>query len=96
MANITFKTEKATGKWRAFQSDEHKIKYGGKEIGTIEDERPHKIRLMVIKDDINKDGNTNCNWIWVTLKGNYDSIKEAKDFILANQKAILKLNLHYS
>ena len=78
---FTFKTHKPTGKWKAFSTPTHYIKLGNVLVGRIDDEHPHKIRLMVIKDDIMENGNPNCAWKWVCLTKNSNSISEAKEFI---------------
>jgi len=64
---FTFKTEKPTGAYRSFFSENHYIKLNKKQVGAIAD-RTWKIRLMVFKDDINEDGNANCQWKWISLK----------------------------
>lgn len=81
---FTFKTEKPTGKWKSFQSDHHFIKIGKKEVGTIDDLPPHKIRITVVKADINEDKNPNCNWKWVTLAKKSESIQAAKEYLNTN------------
>ncbi len=92
---FTFKTEKPTGKWKAFQSDQHYIKFKGKEVGEIGHEHPFTIRLMVIKDDINEDKNTNCKWKWIKLSKKSESLMEAKDFLNNKIDSIMeKYNLH--
>jgi len=93
---FTFKTKKPTGKWRAFSSPFHYIKYKGKQCGRIEHDFPHKIRLTVIKDDINEDGNPNCSWKWVRIKIEFDSVQEAKIFLNENIEQIFeRMNLHF-
>lgn len=87
---FTFKTNKPTGKWKAFQNANHEIKLGGRVCGLIEDELPHKIRFMKIKADIMEDGNHNCEWMWVKLKKEFPSLDEAKKWISENSETILK------
>ena len=87
---FTFKTVKPTGKWRSFEHDEHLIKLNGREVGYITDDAPHKIAFQVEKADINEDGNPNSPWRWRGLKKRFDSVQEAKDFILANTTTILE------
>jgi hypothetical protein len=85
---FTFKTERPTGKWKAFDTSYHLIKLDGKQVGSIGDEAPHKIRLMVIKDDIMSDGNKNCPWKWITLKKDSNTMDEAKTWLNANAEII--------
>ena len=92
---FTFKTEKSTGRYRSFYPDHHYIKLKRKEVGRIDDKIPHRIRLQVVKDDINEDENSNCEWIWITLKKESDSLQEAKDFLNANIEVITtKYNIY--
>ena len=70
MSKFTFKTEKPNGKYRAFGTTFHYIKIKGRWVGNISDAYPHYISLQVIKDDINEDGNANCEWKWITIKRN--------------------------
>lgn len=78
---FTFKTEKPTGRYRSFYSPHHYIKLKGVMVGTIGHEHPHKIRLMVVKDDIAEDGNPNCKWKWITLKVESESVMMAKAWL---------------
>ena len=95
MKKFTFKTRKATGRYRSFDKDWHAIKYLGKDVGSIDDKKPHQIRLMVIKDDKIKDNNPNCTWKNIFLATKFESIQEAKDFLNDNIEKILKqFNLH--
>ena len=95
MANFTIKTIKATGKYSSFDKDYYQINLGGKEVGRLTTEN-FKIRLAVIKDDINSDGNPNCVWKWISLKGEFSTPKEAKEF-LNKKKALIvkKYNLNF-
>jgi len=87
---FTFKTVHPTGKWRSFEPDQHIIKLNKKEVGRIDCDPPHKIRLMVVKKDINEDKNPNCTWKWITLKQPFKSLAEAKEF--ANEKFLSIVN----
>ena len=81
---FTVKTEKATG-----SPDTHHIKLNKVDCGLISDKKPYVIQLQVIKDDINKDGNNpNCDWEWITLKREPESLKEAENFLDENNEAI--------
>lgn len=91
---FTFKTDKPVGKWRAFHNSYHRIKLDGKIVGSITSE-DFKIRLKVIKADIMEDKNPNCEWKWITLAKKSANLQEAKDFLIANTKAIVeKYNLY--
>ena len=93
---FTFKTKKATGRYRSFFHDYHIIKLKQKEVGSINDKYPHKIRLMVVKKDINEDGNANCKGKWITLKKESASLQDAKNFLNDMRDLILsKFELHY-
>lgn len=78
---FTFKTEKPKGKWKSFSECSYNIKLNGKLVGNIEPKKPHYIRLMVIKTDINEDGNPNCDWKWIKLVKTSDTVDEAKEFL---------------
>ncbi len=78
---FTFKTEKATGRYRSFCLSEHIIKFKKKVVGNIEDKAPYKIGLMVYKKDIKEDGNPNCSWKWIWLIKESTSLDEAKAFL---------------
>jgi len=88
MATFTFKTEKPTGRYSSFFPCHHYIKIKGVEVGKIDDKKPHRIRLKVIKNDINEDGNPNCEWRWIALKSEFESLQEAKDFLKARFDSI--------
>ena len=96
MKTFTFKTIKPTGKWRAFDNDEIIIKLDKKKCGNIQDKKPHTIRFMVNKEDINEDGNINCPWKWIRLKNEFTSIEDAKLFLKENFEKLSKLNLRFS
>jgi hypothetical protein len=86
---FTFKTDKPTGRYRSFDSDSHYIKLKKKMVGIITSKPPHKIRLMVIKDGINiKDNNPNSTWKWITLKAEFNTVDEAKEFLKRNFNGI--------
>lgn len=87
---FTFKTEQPAGKWRSFHKPTYYIKLKKTEIGTIEPDAPHKIRLQVTKTDINEDGNPNCEWKWITLKKEFSSVDEAKLFLKEKFESITK------
>jgi len=86
--SFTFKTQKPVGKWKSFESDYHQIKLDGFEVGSIDDKTPHKINLMVLKDDVLKSKNPNCVWKFITLKKEFQNIKEAKVFLATNFELI--------
>lgn len=94
---FTFKTTKVTGQFHSFFNDTHDIKLNKVKVGSIED-KTWKIRLKVIKTDINEDGNPNCDWKWVTLKKESKSLQEAKDWlneninIITNKYPLVKTN----
>lgn len=91
---FSFKTEKATGRWKSFQNDYHIIKLNKKQVGLIDD-NTWKIRLMVIKDDIYEDNNPNCIWKWVVIKNEFGTLQEAKDWLNTNFKYLNeKYKLH--
>ena len=95
MGNFIFKTIKPTGKWKSFQDDETIIKFEKKEVGNIDSNKPHRIRLMAEKGEMENDPNPNCSWRWVTLAKDFESIDEAKEFIKDKKDIILnKYVLH--
>jgi hypothetical protein len=85
---FTFKTDHPTGKYKSFEPDYHHIKLNKKDVGYISDEKPYKIRLQVIKENINENGNPNCVWKWATLKKQSETLQEAKDFLNTNFESI--------
>lgn len=87
MATLTFKTTKTTGRFRSFYGSQHDIKIKGQCVGEILDQE-WKIRIMVIKEDINENGNPNCYWKWITLSKKSESLQEAKQFLLENWSLI--------
>lgn len=90
MSKFTFKTERSTGRYRSFYPDNHYIKLKRKMIGSIDHEPPFSIRLMVYKDNIMEDENPNCDWKWIRLKKESESLQEAKDFLNTNADRILQ------
>jgi hypothetical protein len=84
---FTFKTEHPTGAYCSFFPSSHIIKIKKKQVGSITD-KAWNIRLMVLKDDINEDGNPNCEWRWITLGKQSNSLQEAKDWLNENFTAI--------
>ena len=91
---FTFKTEKPTGSYRSFYPEHHYVKLKKKTVGMIGDKHPHYIRLKVIKANIMEDGNSNCDWKWITLANQFRTIQEEKIFLNENIKLIMKqLNL---
>lgn len=87
---FTFKTECSTGKYRSFYPDSHYIKLNKIVCGKIEDKLPYTIRLQVIKTNINEDGNPNCAWRWVTFKKEFNTLKDAKEWLNRNFEEINK------
>ncbi len=94
---FTFKTEKSTGKWRAFYKPSHYIKRNKNEVGMIGAEAPFRIRFMIVKDEKYNDNNPNCSWMWIVLKHESNSLEEAKKFVNDNFEEINKqYNLYES
>lgn len=87
--SFKFKTEKPTGRYRSFYKSEHKILLNGNQVGSIDDGDGYSIRLMVIKEDVNEDGNPNCEWKWIKLKKQSDTLDDAKEFVNANFQTII-------
>jgi hypothetical protein len=95
MSKFTFKTTYPEGKYRAFSSSYHEIKLDKKVVGTITDDHLPRVKLMVMKSNVELSSNPNCKWEWVTLKGNHETIQHAKDFVNKHIDAILdKFELH--
>lgn len=78
---FTFKHVKNTGKFKGFFPTTHDIKLQGKKVGSISNNHPYTISLMVIKDDIMEDGNPNCAWKWITVNREFNSVDEAKEHL---------------
>jgi hypothetical protein len=87
---FTFKTDKVAERYGAFYPDIHHIKYNKKEVGCISDNGGFRIRLKVVKKDINEDKNPNCLWKWITLKQTFNSLQESKEWLNAHVEDILK------
>lgn len=91
---FTFTTEHPTGAYRSFYSSSHHIKLKKKKCGLISG-KTLEISLMVVKTDINEDGNPNCTWKWITLAKNSNTLQEAKDWLNDNIASILaKYQIH--
>lgn len=91
---FTFKTERATGRYGSFFPVQHYIKLKRNVVGRIDDKKPHKISLMVIKDDIMEDGNPNCDWVWKKVNREFNSVEEAKIWLNDNfERITTSLNL---
>jgi hypothetical protein len=88
---FTFKTHKETGQYAWLYKPYHKVFLNRNEVGSINPEKPFLIRLMVMKKDILEDGNSNCEFKWITLKRESKTLDEAKTFLNNNIDAILKI-----
>jgi len=86
---FTFKTDKPTGPYRSFYDPTHTIKIKKVEVGSIHHQPPHRVRLMVTKTSPNEDENPNCHWKWITLRKEFASVEEAKDFLRKHFHAIM-------
>jgi hypothetical protein len=92
---FTFKTEHPTGRYRSFEDDNHIIKFEGKEVGSIEANKPFKINLMIKKDDKHNDSNPNCSWKHIYFKREFETLDSAKEWLNQNIDKILKeVTLH--
>lgn len=87
---LSFKTNKPKGRYAWTSSPFHYIKLNGEEIGNIEHEKPHFIRLMVFKENIMEDGNPNSTWKWIQLRKESGSIDIAKEYLNENIKIIFE------
>lgn len=67
------------------------IKIKGVKIGVVDSYFPHKIRLFIIKNDIDEDGNINCNKGWLILQKNSVTINEAKAYLKKNFSSITSI-----
>lgn len=93
---FTFKTEKPTGKYKSFINNVNNVLFNKKMVGLIEPDN-FKIRLMIVKDDINSDGNPNCPWKWITLSKNNETLQDAQKFLNDNFTNIfIKYTLYQS
>lgn len=91
---LTFKTDRPTGRYKAFHPSHHAIKVNGIEVGQITDGDGFKIRLQVIKADIMEDRNENCIWKWIEFKKESESLNEAKTWLHDNWvKIVEKYNI---
>ena len=88
MIKFTFRTEKATGQWRSFQPDHHYIKLKGYDVGSISDEKPHKIRFTVKRTPT---PGKPAPFKWVSFKNEFNSVLEAKQFLIQNTEKIINL-----
>jgi len=84
---LTFKTEKATGRYRSFESDYHIVNAGGLQVGSILDEAPYTISLMVKKECTEQDP---APFKWITLAKKSMRLMDAKDFLHRNWLTIIK------
>ena len=95
MKKFTFKTEKSTGRYRAFFQEAHHIKYNKIEVGLIREiqacdklSEHFKISLMVMKTAEITDNNPNCPWKWIHLKTQFESLDAAKVWLNENVQTI--------
>lgn len=93
---FTFKTDRATGRYRSFYPDTHHIKLKRKKVGTIDDSPPYKISFTVYKDDEENDKNPNCKFKHITLVKKSESLIEAKEFLNKNIDILLEKYKLYS
>ena len=84
---FTFKTEPSTGRYRSFYPDQHYIKWQKKEVGRIDDILPYKIHLAV-KIEVTLE--EPAGFKWICLKKEFQSVKEAKEFLNANFDVIIR------
>lgn len=93
-----FKTSKPTGKWRSFDEPTFYIKYQGKVVGMIDIKSDFPIRLMVVKNEIYKDSNPNCSWMWKSISlGKAETLEQVHEQLNKNiQKILDKYTLHAS
>ena len=100
MNKFTFKTENATGRYRSFYGPTYNIKYKKMVMGDISSNKPHTIRIQVMKtkEDIEKvNNNKNCGWKWIAFKKEFNSVDEAKKWLSYNVEKILnKFELYLS
>lgn len=88
---FTFKTENPTGKWKSFDNPIHYIKFNKTVVGNISlnEQEIYQIYLMVIKKDINEDKNPNCEWKWILLKQESQTLDFSKEWLNENIDLIL-------
>lgn len=90
---FTFKTEKTgSGRYASFFPYNHIVKLKKKPVGSIEDKKPYRISLQVKKKDVNEDGRPNCQWKWIKLNHDSETLQEAKDFL---NKYFNEINTQY-
>ena len=76
------------------------IKMNKKIVGSITVKKrwtnaPYIVMFMIVKSDINEDGNPNCEWKWITLKKEYATIQDAKQRLNENiDKITRSFNLY--
>lgn len=99
--NFTFKKQpKTAGRAGSagigYTKESVDIKIGGKVCGIISapnlatKDNNYTIRLMTIKDQLEEDGNHNCEWKWITFKFKSESEQECRDFLKNNYEIIVK------
>jgi hypothetical protein len=90
MKKFTTKTTQPTGRYRSFDSAMHEIKLNGICVGTISDKKPYHIKLRVTKEEADKinDKDPNCEWKRITLKKEFESVNEAKEWVKENSERI--------
>jgi len=86
---FTFKTDRPKGSYAWLYKPSHKILLNKNWVGSIEPDKPYRIRLMIMKKDNMEDGNPNCPWKWITLKNESETLADAKTFLNENIDAIL-------
>lgn len=94
MKKFTFKTIKPTGRYKSFSSPDHEIKLNGVRVGSINNSPNHIITLMVLKKDINEDGNPNCVFKNVRLTVKNDTLQGAKDYLNNNFQRVMNLGIY--
>lgn len=87
---FTFKTVKPTGKYKSFDSDTHYVKLNKLQVGTIDDKKPHLVRLMVKKAPESITKENPCKWRWIILKKEHESLDAAKTWCNEVFDGILK------
>jgi hypothetical protein len=86
---FTFKTTRPTGSYAWLHKPYHDVLLNKNKVGAIDPEKPHTLRLMVMKADIMEDGNPNCPWKWISLKHESENVADAKTFLNENIEVIL-------
>lgn len=71
---FTFKTEKATGRYRSFFNDQYLIKIKRKEVGLIVQNKDYSYSPKFTV----KDNSRHCGWRWITLKMSRNTVDEVK------------------